>query len=340
MQTIGRPVGYLSALMALAIGLASCGKDQQAATAGGSDSSPVLATVAGEAITEADFQAEVAHRASRRQPIPDKAALLAEMAERRALLHRARAAGLDTDVAVRREFDNLLISQLRARELEDELRSATVSEEALQAAYQARIGEFTRPAKVRVAILKLVAGQNASDGKRAEVRARIEQARTKALADPAPGGRGPAAGGFGALAINYSEDQASRYRGGDIGWLDHGSYEYRWPREVLEAAYSGETGIASEVIEIDGIFYLAMRTDFRAAAVQPFSEARTSLLADLLRVRRQQLQEDFRDETKRSAGIAVDEEALAAVQMPASIALPAPPPADALPPALPAGATN
>ena len=181
-------------LAALAVGGAACNRNaQEAPASGAASSSPVLAEVAGVQITQDDFEAEVAYRVEQRRPIPEKAVLLGEMIDRRALLHRAREAGLESESGIRRELDNLLIAKLRQRELDDKLRSATVSDSELKAEYESRIGEFTRPAKVRVSVLHLKAGAKASDEKRAEVRARIAEARAKALANPAPGGRGAAA---------------------------------------------------------------------------------------------------------------------------------------------------
>ncbi len=338
-ERISSRVRFCGAVI-FACALASCGKESAEKKSEPADSSPVLARVAGDPITQADFEAEVQFRMNQRRPLPEKAALLNEMIERRALLYRARQGGLESDAGIRRELENLLIARLRQRELENELRAAKVSDDELQAAYEARIAEFTRPAKVRVAILRLKAGAKASEEKRAEVRARLEEARQKALATPAPGGRGPAAQGFGALAIDYTDDQTSRYRGGDIGWLNQGSFEYRWPRALLEAAYGGEKGVVSEVLEIDGDYYLAMKADFREAAVQPFADAKQVLRVGLLRTKREQLQDDFRQETMRIAKTTIDQSALAAVKLPAPVKPPANSPVTAKPPAVPSSANN
>ena len=322
----------LAAIVACAF--ASCGNDS---ARNDPNDSPILATVAGTTITQADLEAEIAHRQKQRRPIPAKEQLLAEMIERRALLHRAREAGLESEVAVRRDLDNLLIAALRQRELENKLRKIEISEEELKAAYESRIAEFTRPAKVRIALLQLKAGKRASAEKRAEVLARIQDARDRIIANPAPGGRGPAARGFGALAINYSEDQASRYRGGDIGWLNDGSFEYPLPRQVLETAYRSDLNTVSEILEVDGSFYLVMKTDSREAVTQSFEEAKPVLRVGLARDRREQLQNSFREETNRIAGTTIDKAALAALNLPAS-ANSSPQPAPELrPPALPAG---
>ena len=81
-----------------------------------------------------------------------------------------------------------------------------------------------------------------SDAKKAELRARMEEGLKKASETPVEGGRGAASIGFGAVAVEYSDDQVSRYRGGDIGWLDDGNFSYRWPKEVLAAGYALEKG--------------------------------------------------------------------------------------------------
>lgn len=253
----------------------------------------ILARVGETVITATDLQNELARYEESGRPVASPEELLEELILRRQTLLRARQAGLDEDPSIRRELENLLIAKLRDAELAKKLEAAEITEEELEAEYQRRVPSFTRPAKSRLAILYLETPALMSEGRRTELEQRMAEARNRAWEQPGPKGRGPAAQGFGALAIEYSDHQASRYRGGDIGWLDHGSFEYRWPREVLKTGYALKPGEISEWIETDEGFYLVTRTDFRDASTPSLDQVKSRLQSDLLAQKRKALQEEF-----------------------------------------------
>ncbi len=280
------------------------------------ESPGVLARVGDVTITVQDFNREVErlHRANR--PVPNKQTLLEEMVRFESLLQRARQAKLDADPEVRRELSNLLIGKFLDRELEPRLKALEVSPAELQDAYQQNLTKYTRPAKVRLAILYIKTSPMMSETKQDEVNARFAEARQKAIDQPAPGGRGPAAQGFGAVAIQYSEDSASRYHGGDIGWLDADNFSYPWPREVLAAGYALDKGQVSQRIETKNGLYLVMKTDSRDASVTPFAQVEASLRQSLLRQNRQVAEAAFRAEAVRQSSVRINQNALAALEMP------------------------
>jgi parvulin-like peptidyl-prolyl isomerase len=297
---------FLAGLLGLLV--ASCAKQAAPKT--------VLATVGSRPITAEDVRSEVERRQKAHQPVPEKSALLQEMVAHEALLQRARQAGLESDPDVRREMENLLIGQLKERELTPRLDGLPVSEEEIQAAYQSNLQRYTRPAKVRLAILVLQANPKMSESKRAGLKARLQEARQRLEENPAPGGRGPAAQGFGALAIRYSDDQASRYRGGDIGWIDPDAPSTRWPRQVVATGCALQKNQVSELIETPDGLYLVMKTDHREAIVTPFPQVRESIRQSLLVQKQRDLRESFLEETVRGAAAVVDQKALAAFTLP------------------------
>ena len=315
-------------LLAAAV-LCGCSKSPSVATG-----SPVLAKAGGDVITVDDFQNEVQRRIARNIAVPDKNVLVEEMLGRLAALSRAKQSKLDADAETKREMENVLIAKLRAQELESKLASATVTDDEIRKAYDDGAAKFARPAKVRLAILHLQADAKMSDAKRAELRTRMDDALKKAADHPAEGGRGAAAGGFGQVAAEYSEDQVSRYRGGDIGWLDAGNFSYRWPKEVLEAGYSLEKGARSGVIETGSGLYAVMKTDSRDGSTVSFDDAKASLHRELLTKKRAEIEASFLRETRELTGAEIQRDVLATVTLPAVTAKPAPL-AETAPPSLP-----
>lgn len=295
----------------------------------------ILAEVAGTVITPEDLQEEAERRIARRQPVPDKETLLEQMVERRAMLHRAKELGLDRDAEVTRAIENLLIGKLKETALDDNVREAQIDDDSLREIYAERIEEFTQPAKYRLAILYLEGGENASAAKRAELRSRLEEARDLALSDPPKGGRGPAAGGFGELAVRYSDDQVGRYRGGDAGWFDQSAENSRWPAEVLETGAALAKDAVSDIIETEDGLYLVKKTDERPSAVKPFAAVRMLLQQRELVKRRENLADGFRAEALKGAGAKVHSKALASVDLPGAPSSLARESEDEKPPSLP-----
>ncbi|MBI2929818.1 MAG: peptidyl-prolyl cis-trans isomerase [Verrucomicrobia bacterium] len=293
----------------LALTLVSCSKTNPPV---------VLATVGERQITADDFQREVERRHRARQPVADKEALLQEMVAFEAQVQNARRAGLADDPQVQREIGLMLIGKWRERELAPRVDAVQITPEEVRAEYERELAKYTRPAKVRVAMLFLQADPKASETRRAELRQRLEEARQKIAANPSPGGRGPAATGFGPLALDFSDDQASRHRGGDLGWLDAGRFDYHWPKPVLEAAYALDKGQTSAVLEAEGGFYVVMKTDAREAAVTPFEQVQATLRHTLLLKKKRELEEAFRREAVRLAGAEIHHQALAGVELPPS----------------------
>lgn len=303
------PLACLALLLLLAV---SCGRTPQPKN--------LLATVGDRQILTEDLLREAERRQKARQRVPDKAALLEQMVEQEAMLARARALGVDQDPQTRREIALLLVSKLRDRELGPRLKTVEVTAEEVEAAYRADIAKYTRPAKVRLAALVLKGDPASSAAKRDELQARLEDARRQVLAQPPAGGRGAAATGFGALAVNYSDDPATRHRGGDLGWVDPGNYELRWPRPVLEAGYRLAKGEVSEVLAVGSDFYLVTKSDERPESVTPLADVQAALRQTLLTQKRRQIETAFEQELLSQIGVTLHAQNLA------NVTLPEPPP--------------
>jgi peptidyl-prolyl cis-trans isomerase C len=277
----------------------------------------VLARIGNRVIRVADLQAEAARRMGGGRPVGDKSALLRELVQREALKQQGLRLGLQDDPDVSREMDILLVSKLKDRELLPRQAKVQISDAALAAEYQRRIAEFTRPAQVRLAGLMLQCERGASDATRADTRARLEEARKLILASPAPGGRGPAAQGFGAVAIQYSDDQASRYRGGDLGWLKTAADCSRWPLDVVQAGFALEKGRISDVLPAADGFYLVMKSDERPAQVTPLETVRENLRRQLENQEREAIASAYVEEVLKMADPYVNEARLSSVELPA-----------------------
>jgi len=288
----------------------------------------VLARVGGQVITVDDFKAELQRRTANRQMLPDRQTLLDEMIARATLLQRARATGLDNAPDVRRTVEDVLIARLKQAELEPKLDAVKVSPAEIQAAYEKDAARFTQPAKAHLAIIYLAADSKTDTNRLAETLTRANEARQLALALPAT------EKGFGRVAAEFSEDQISRYRGGDAGWFTANILSGdRWPKEVIIAGLAlSSNGDLSGILPTADGFYLVKKMDARSSVVTPLAAAQAGIQRQLLTDRRAQAEADFKASLRAAAQVQTDSALLGKLEYPTSAIAQAASPA---PPALP-----
>jgi parvulin-like peptidyl-prolyl isomerase len=286
----------------------------------------VLATVGTTRITLDDFNREIAWRKQNERKIPGKEELLAEMISRELSLQKARSLGLEKDADLQRAYGDMLVAKVREKELSKAMASIQVSDAEARADYEKNISRYTEPAKARLAVIYMQTTRTTSDEKRAEIESRMSQVSELAKALPEN------TKGFGKLAIDFSDDQASRYRGGDIGWFDEGRTGYRWPDEILKTGFALKTGAFSDILKTATGYFLVTKLDSRDAVVTPFEKAQGMIRQKLLAEKRQQAERDFAQQLQNVAPVQKNDEALAKIDFPKTTVAET---KELLPPALP-----
>lgn len=233
--------------------------------------------VGSQKIQLADLQADLDDLAKRRNPLAaDASTFLPLSVERLTALERAHQVGLHHDRELRRQWENLLIGRLQEQELHQKLSAIKVTDAEIEEFYQQQQSDYTRPAQLQLALLYFPVSRQTNDETRKAIRTRLEKARTLAQE------LSPDVKGFGAMAMEYSEEPTSRFKGGDVGWLQVGSPS-RWPDEVLKAAFALDTvGGISDVIEASDGYYLLRKLDYREPAVQALDGRFRSSIANAI----------------------------------------------------------
>jgi parvulin-like peptidyl-prolyl isomerase len=234
--------------------------------------------------------------------------LLEEFLRVQAMLMEARSQGLDEDAEVQAEFERLLVRTFRSRTLTEKLDDVLVSEEEISSAYQKRVAEFTQPGTDRFAMLYL----KKEPGRVTISIERLEKARAEILKQIQAGAP---VNGFGALAVSCSDDQASRYRGGDVGWVRQAQDSPRLPSVVLDSARKLNPGEVTPVLESDSGHFVVMKTDTRPSRVTPFVEVRTHLHRRLLSEKKKNMEETFYTTYLKKADPKINTEGLAGLAL-------------------------
>lgn len=226
--------------------------------------------------------------------------------ERLKALEEARAIGLDQDIELRHQYENLLIGRLKKQQLQERLAALEISDQDIEVYYDSNIDSFTKEGQVRVALLYLSASDKLRQEQRLAIKERLEVVPT--LIDQIP----MEARGFGAYAMEYSEEATSRFKGGDIGWMQSGALTYRWPDSVVQAAFALQTvGDLSPVIEAEDGFYLLMKLDSRDTQVRPLDASlRASIHRKLFNQERTSLTKSIQAEWGMDTPVQLNEAAL------------------------------
>ena len=178
--------------------------------------------------------------------------------------------------------------------------------QTLRAYYDKNVASFRRPPGINLAVIRLEYHRKATPEKQAEALAAARAVREQAVAESGKQAN------FGRLALDRSVDQATRYRGGELGWLTREQAVLRLPGAVVEAAFQlTKPGVISEPLLADGGLYLLKLVALRPEQARPFDEVRPQIEHELSRRRVAEQEVQSRERLREGLTIRVDQNRLA-----------------------------
>ena len=250
--------------------------------------------------------------------------VLEELIRERVLLARARAAGVDRDPELIRRWERMVVAKYESSHKPDAEKRPAPSIAEVEQFYREHASEYGRPERIRVALIQVKGSAKATEEKRIELRARAEQLLALAQAPDAD---------FAELARLHSDDRATRYSGGDGGWMERGQTPPSWPKDLSDAVFTLEkAGVVAPLVEAGGSFYILKLIERQAPGIQPLAEVRDRIVHQLREQQRVANEERFYAEQKAGLRVEINQAALEAIPLPAPVVAKAP----GAPPALPA----
>lgn len=302
----------VAALLILSLQPAAAAPSPQE-TAGSPGGEEVLATVGETRITVEEFRREMANRGG---SVPgsyatpeQRRALLDEMVRERALSLAARAAGYDRDPEFVATVEKMLARRFLRDQLEDRLEAAPVTDAEVESFYRSRQEEFLQPARLRAAWVLVAVSPKASEEEVARLADRAAEAR--AAAEKLPTGERA----LGPVAQQYSDDAATRYTGGELGWLYEAQADrYRWGPELVRQAFElPAPGAISPLTRGEAGFYFLKLVEREEARPTPLERVRSGIRARLMKQRNEEARARFYERVLASHPVAVDEARLGAI---------------------------
>ncbi len=298
----------LSALIFMSFG---CNQLKKETT---SDTPDVLAVIDGKVISAGDIKDEIVRRPERYSTQEQREALLEKKVNFEMLYAAAIREGYDQDPEIQDRVRRLIAGKFREDQLESKLTGLTVAEKEIEDFYANNKQEFISPGKVKAAVIKITKPANASKEKKTELFEKAKFAREESLNLPAE------TVSFGSVAVKYSDHQATRYRGGDVGWLHYGKGDSRWEKEVMDALFSlSKPGEISPIIEASKGYYIVKFIDGKEESVRPLSSVRDKIYYQILTRKKKEAQGEFYKGLKEKVEVKIFTDRLNNIKIPEAI---------------------
>ncbi len=222
---------------------------------GGCNKEPVLATIDGEKITQAEFDAYLKFK---RLPAKDekrKSSLLGQYLNRKAMSLVIENSDLLDQSMIKAELDEFKKEMLISRYFEKFLRDK-VTEQAVMNYYNKNAAKYEEK-KIHVAHILFRTNSKMDENSRKAKLTAANEAYSKIMSGK----------DFAEIAQSYSEDKISGKKGGDLGWLKQGAIDSKFNDKV----FSMKKGEISEPFETTFGYHIVKIIDEPTIVKRPFA---------------------------------------------------------------------
>ena len=211
--------------------------------------------------------------------------------------------------AVERLYKKAVIDKFLTDNLNKKLKQIKVGDSEVESYFNQNPTVYNKPARRRAAIIAAEFTESADEAAKAEKLQQIEAAITAVNEMDVDTTH------FGELAKIYSDDRASMYQGGVIGWLiNHPSRKYKWNQALIDALFALEKpGELSEIITTNTGYYIVRLVAVENIKEKSFQQVKKGIKNQLLQAKQKQLKADFMDNLISSADVEVNNQMLATI---------------------------
>lgn len=217
--------------------------------------------------------------------------LIKRLMEQRIVADVARKEGLDRKPEVADQVRYLIDDVLSREYTRKVMQDVSVSEEELREFYVKNKEQFLVPEQVRASHILIHMPPDATKEEKMNARVKadviIERLR-----------KGES---FRNLAEKYSDDTASKEKGGDLGYIQKG----RMAEAIQDVIFSLKPGQISEVIETKAGYDIVKIDDHKEARTKGFEEVKDSIKKQLTDERAKSKAEEFVKKASETAGLEI-----------------------------------
>jgi parvulin-like peptidyl-prolyl isomerase len=238
-----------------------------------------------------------------------KRVLLDYLINEEVMYQKAIAEGVGDDPVVQQLVKKTTIDRYLTSTLQKQLDAVKVTEAEMKRHFNANQMQYNQPQRRRAAIIFAETLPDDNEQQKSDKRAKLESVGEELdeLGDDILH--------FGPLALKYSDDRASMYQGGVIGWLiDHPDRKYKWGEPVIKGLFALEKpGDVSPIIETGHGFYLIRLVAAEEVREKTFNQVQQGIKNQLLQEKQKAVRENFITDLLDDANVIIHNEVLAQV---------------------------
>ena len=214
------------------------------------------------------------------------------------LVYEAKRRGYADQPDIQRARRTAMTQQLIKQEVDEQLKLADITDEEIQAVYDANPQEYDRPAQVRASDILIKDRGNIKD--RAKAEKVLGQAQKSDINQ------------FRRLAREKSEDEATKKDGGDLQFFTADA-EGHPPKAVRDAAFTlnrvGE--VFPDVVKTPEGYHIVMLTGKRAPLKRTYEQAKRAIRHKLAREKKDAAMDQLLERLRKDIKVEIDYDALA-----------------------------
>lgn len=289
-------------LVLAAVAASACGSQS-----GPKKTGPAVARGDGVVVTVDEFKARLKEQSpiirQRFTTLERKKEFLDGLIRFEVLAAEAERKGLGNDPDIQNAIRKLMVQKLVQRYFTDGGSAKDIPESELKDYYEKNKGEYYRPTRVRLAVVSFMApaGSPQRAAKKGAAAKAAGEIRAEATKNPLA---------FGQLAQKYSEDEATKVIGGDLGFKSHEELAKAYGEPFANAIFAQKDGTISGVVESTQGYHVVRVAGRQEELNRPFEQVKDQLAARLFRERKQRDLEAWVKQLKDQARIRVDDAAL------------------------------
>jgi hypothetical protein len=214
--------------------------------------------------------------------------ILTELVKRKALLNEAKRLNLTEEPDIKRKIENLLISKVKNKNLVFTNKDLNISEKEIKNYYEENQENFKTPERNYFAILFF--RKNIFDKNRKNyVIDKFKDIQNLHKNNKLPNVKK----GFGRYSITHSEHQATRYRGGIIGWFSENDKSV-FENELLDKGFDlYNIGDISDLVETEEGYYLIRLLDRKKAGFQDIKKVKNKIHHKIFTAKKNEIIDNF-----------------------------------------------
>lgn len=282
------------------------------------ESAPVpewVVQVGTQKVATATFEADWSQRQSQQErPVPAGDVLAAVVSDWQAY-QAAGQMGLMEDPELQKSIRRLVAGKVReslAKSLSKPSADAPIGPMEIETVYRSQPQRWQRPPAWNIAWLVASVSPKAEPARRAAVRERLEGYRREILAGA------DAKATFAILCSNHSDDTATRYLRGELGWLQREQLAGRMGESIAEEAMLlNPTNRLSAVLESPTRMVLLLHLGHRPVQMRPFDEVAPQIRSEMGKQRDEELKRALSLELNRRVPVQTNLAVLARLKAPA-----------------------